>query len=106
MNIAHRLALGVAVLATVAGTAFASPSTRYVTTVHLRDGKQVVCAVNEPLGSAGGVAQGTTQSSGAQTLTRRERNEAEVDATAPLRRLPVNRNQYPTRATAPTVQCS
>jgi hypothetical protein len=106
MKIAHRFALGFALFATVAGAAFASPQTSYVTTVHLRDGKQAVCAVNEPLGSAGGVAQGTVQTSAAQPLTTRERNEAEVDATAPLRRLPINQNHYPTRATAPTVQCS
>jgi hypothetical protein len=106
MKIARRFALGFAMLATLAGTAFASPTTSYVTTVHLRDGKQAVCAVNEPLGSAGGVAQGAVQTSGTQSLSKRERNEAEIDATAPLRRLPINQNHYPTPATAPTVNCS
>jgi hypothetical protein len=106
MKIARLFVMSVAVLAGLSGAAFASPVTRYTTTVHLRDGKQAVCAVNEPLSSVGGVAQGSVQTSNARTLSKRERNEAEVDVTAPLRRLPVNQNHYPTLATAPSVHCS
>jgi len=82
---------------TAAGNAFAVPATSYTTTVHLRDGKQVTCAVNEPT---------FAQQSAMQTLTKRDRNEAEVIATARLRRLPNNRNSYPTPISAPRVQCS
>ena len=91
------LAVAVVLFGTAVGNAFAASATSYTTTVHLRDGKQVVCAVNEPA---------STQKITMQTLSRRDRNEAEVIATAPLRRLPNNRNNYPSPISAPRVQCA
>ncbi|TCK84176.1 hypothetical protein B0G74_8988 [Paraburkholderia sp. BL9I2N2] len=90
-------ALAAAALATTTATALATPFTAYTTTVHLRDGKQAVCAVNEPH---------STQSPGAQTLSTVERNEAQIDATARLRRHLGNKNRYPSPATAPLVNCT
>jgi len=90
-------AVALVLFGTAVGTAFAVSATSYRTTVHLWDGKQAVCAVNEPT-----FAQQATM----QTLTTRDRNEAEVIATARLRRLPNNRNNYPSPSSAPRVQCS
>ncbi|MEZ0606056.1 hypothetical protein ACAX43_28530 [Paraburkholderia sp. IW21] len=96
MRTFFHVALVVAVLAT-AGTAFAAPFTTYMTTVHLHDGKQVVCAVNEPQ---------SMRPVAVQMLSKRERIEAQIDATARLRRHPGNRNHYPSAATAPRVNCA
>ncbi|WP_454830195.1 hypothetical protein [Paraburkholderia xenovorans] len=61
------------------GTAVAVPLAGYTTTAQLHDGKQVTCAVDEPVAAAAAGAQ-------TQTLTASERNEAEIAATAILRR--------------------
>ncbi|MGF6936751.1 cell division protein FtsB [Paraburkholderia sp. UCT70] len=96
-HISH-LAVAIVLFGTTAGAAFATPSTSYTTTVHLRDSKQVVCAVNEPAALA--------QQATGQTLTRRERNEAQIDATARLSSAQHSKNDYPSPATAPRVHCS
>ncbi|WP_454830169.1 hypothetical protein [Paraburkholderia xenovorans] len=80
------------------GPAFGASTRSYVITVHLHSGKQVVCAVNEPL-----KAQDRLRS---QPLTVRELNEAQVDATARLRRQPGDKNHYPSPSMAPKVECS
>lgn len=97
MRQVSHIAVALMLCGTAVGNVFADSATSYTTTVHLRDGKQVTCAVNEPT-----FAQQATM----QTLNRRDRNEAEVTATARLRRLPNNRNSYPTPISAPRVQCS
>lgn len=97
MRTFFHVAIAVAALATATGTAFASPFTTYMTTVHLHDGRQAVCAVNEPQ---------SMQPASLQTLSTRERNEAQIDATARLRRHPGNKNHYPSAATAPRVNCT
>ena len=91
------LAFAVVLFGTVVGNAFAVSATSYTTTVHLRDGKQVVCAVNEPA---------SAQQPAMQTLSKRDRNQAEIIATARLRRLPNSRSNYPSPISAPRVQCS
>jgi hypothetical protein len=60
--------------------------------VQLRDGKQVTCAINEQTAAPAG---------GTPTLTTGERNEAEIAATAALRRQAGNKNAYPSPATSP-----
>ncbi|HZZ03335.1 hypothetical protein [Paraburkholderia sp.] len=97
MRTFFQVALAAAVFATATGTAFATPFSTYMTTVHLRDGKQVVCAVNEPR---------SMQPAGMQTLSTRERIEAQIDATARLRRHLGNKNHYPSAATAPRIDCT
>jgi hypothetical protein len=77
--------------------AFATPRTSYTTNVRLHDGKHVECAVNQSLPIILSSRPG---------LTTRERNEAEIDATARLRRVFRSKNQYPSPGTAPHVQCS
>lgn len=88
--------VAVCVIAGATGTAFAAAPAGYTTTVQLRDGKQATCTVNKPAA----VPAGSTSS-----LTRRERTEAQVAATARLRRRPGDRNAYPNSTTAPHVQC-
>jgi hypothetical protein len=77
--------------------AFATPRTSYTTNVQLHDGRHVECAVNQSL---------PITLSSQPVLTTQERNEAEIDATARLRRFFRNKNQYPSPGTAPHVHCS
>ena len=74
-------------------------SSSYTTDVRLKDGKAVRCAVNEAAEAAGSPAAGTPP------LTLRERNEAEVLATQPLRLLSGPWSPYPDPDTAPTLSC-
>ncbi len=67
----------------------------YTMDVRLADGKPVRCAVNQPMMSPGTSAP----------LTTRERNEAEVLATQPLRLQVGPRAPYPTPYTAPDIRC-
>lgn len=83
-------------LYTAVGSAFGATRAAYTLTVHLRDGKTVVCAVNQPR---------SMQPATMQKLSARERVEAQIDATARLRRQPGNKNHYPSQATAPRVSC-
>ena len=68
----------------------------YTMDVRLADGKPVRCAVNQPVHLPGPPGE---------PLTVRERNEAEVLATQPLRLQTGPRSPYPTVYTAPDVQC-
>ena len=77
--------------------AFATSRTSYTINVQLHDGKHVECAVNQSL---------PITLSSRPPLTTRERNEAEIDATARLRRIFRDKNQYPSPGTAPHVECS
>jgi hypothetical protein len=79
----------------VGAASAAAPQPSYVTTVQLNDGKRVTCSVNEPASTA-------SSSNDQQALTASERNEAEIVATAPLRRIPRNRGE----ADMTVVQCS
>ena len=74
-TIRHAL-VALCVTAGAAGTALAEPIANYKTVVQLHDGKQT-CAINEPT---------ATPASRTPTLTTSERNEAEIAATAALRR--------------------
>ncbi|CAE6734103.1 hypothetical protein R69888_02202 [Paraburkholderia haematera] len=85
----------VLVVTSVGAASAAAPQPSYVTTVQLHDGKRVTCFVNEP-------ASTLSSSSNQQSLSTSERNEAEIDATAALRRIPRNRGD----ADMPDVQCS
>jgi len=98
MRIFFRIAFAGVLAAAAVGNAFGTSSVSYVTTVRLHDGKQVVCAVNETRSMQAGDRN--------QTLTTRELNEAQIDATARLRRHPGNKNHYPSASTAPHVDCS
>ncbi|SOF01810.1 hypothetical protein SAMN05446635_9925 [Burkholderia sp. OK233] len=98
MRIFLRIAFAGALAAAAVGSALGASSISYVTTVHLHDGKQVVCAVNESRTMQAGDRS--------QALTTAELNEAQVDATARLRRHPGNKNEYPSSSTAPHVDCS
>jgi hypothetical protein len=64
----------------------------------MHDGKQIVCRVNEPRPMQAGDRR--------QTLTTGELVEAQIDATARLRRHPGNKNHYPSASTAPQFDCS
>lgn len=88
-------------MALVLATAYAnaSPAMSYTKQVHLRDGKTATCIVN-------GHGPETLTGAAIPTLTTAERNEAEIDATARLRRVPKNKNAYPDALTAPRVDCS
>lgn len=66
-------------MAGAANAALAEPDASYTTTMRLRDGMQGTYAVNEPAATPVSGAQ-------TQTLTASERNEAEIAATAILRR--------------------
>jgi hypothetical protein len=68
----------------------------YTTDVRLKDGKAVRCQVNE--------ADSVTPAS-APALSVRERNEAEVLATQPLRLLSGPWSEYPAPDTAPKLNC-
>jgi hypothetical protein len=87
------LALTVIALASCTSTTTGSS---YTTDVRLKDGKAVRCAVNEAAGSP---------FAGTPPLTLRERNEAEVLATQPLRLLSGPWSPYPDPDTAPTLNC-
>ena len=86
------LALTVTVSASCASTI----SSSYTTDVRLKDGKAVRCAVNEAAGSP---------PAGTPPFTLRERNEAEVLATQPLRLLSGPWSPYPDPDTAPVLSC-
>ncbi|MFM0198116.1 hypothetical protein PQQ65_34200 [Paraburkholderia strydomiana] len=98
MSIIRQSFVGTFVMICAVGTVLAAPPASYTTTVRLHSGKQVMCAVNEPAAAPAAGAQ-------TLTLTASERNEAEVAATAILRRQAGNRNAYPSPTTAPHVQC-
>lgn len=83
------------VVTSVGAASAAVPQPGYTTTVQLHDGKRVTCSVNEP-------ASTPSSSNDQQALSASERNEAEVVATAALRRLPKNRGE----ADMTVVQCS
>ncbi|WP_275760787.1 hypothetical protein [Ralstonia pseudosolanacearum] len=70
----------------------------YTMEVRLADGRPVRCAVNQPMAPV--MAPGTSA-----PLTTRERNEAEVLATQPLRLQVGPRAPYPTPYTAPDIRC-
>ena len=74
-------------------------SSSYTTDVRLKDGKAVRCAVNNAAEAAGLPPAGTPP------LTQRERNEAEVLATQPLRLLSGPFSPYPDPDTAPRLNC-
>ena len=88
------------VLITVAvGAAACAPTIvgpYYTMDVRLADGKPVRCAVNQPV---------RLPDRTPPPLSTRERNEAEVLATQPLRLQSGPRSPYPTVYTAPDVQC-
>lgn len=96
MSISGYARVAVCACMAITGVAVAAPVAGYSTTVRLHDGRQVECRVNEG---------GGTATEARQTLTRPERNEAEIIATARLRLKPGNRNAYPDPTTAPHVQC-
>lgn len=83
------------VVTSVGAASAAAPQPGYVTTVQLHDGKRVTCFVNEP-------ASTLSSSNDQQALTTSERNEAEVVATAALRRTPRDRGD----TDMADVQCS
>ncbi|MGF6992887.1 hypothetical protein P3T25_001231 [Paraburkholderia sp. GAS32] len=92
----YQIATVFTLIVTSVGTASAAaPQPGYVTTVQLHDGRRVTCSVNEP-------ASIPSLSNDQQALTARERNEAEIVATAALRRIPKNRGE----ADMTVVQCS
>ncbi len=89
----------VAVLTWVLSAAACAPTIDgpyYTMDVRLADGKPVRCAVNQPV---------RLPVPPPEPLTVRERNEAEVLATQPLRMQTGPRSPYPTVYTAPDVQC-
>lgn len=88
-----------AALLLAASYANASPAMSYTKQVHLRDGKTATCIVN-------GHGPETLTGAALPTLTTAERNEPEIDAIAPLRRIPNQKNKYPDPLTAPRVACS
>jgi|AACY02.3.fsa_nt_gi hypothetical protein len=77
----------------------ASPAMSYTKQVRLRDGKTATCIVN-------GHGPETLTGAAISTLTTAEKNEAEVDAIAPLRGNRTQKNKYPDPVTAPRVACS
>ncbi len=88
------LAVSVSISSAVACTpTIIGPS--YTMDVRLADGKPVRCAVNQPV----------LPPAASAPLTTRERNEAEVMATQPLRLQSGPRAPYPTPYTAPDVHC-
>ncbi|CAJ0806480.1 hypothetical protein [Ralstonia flaminis] len=90
---------GVVLIAAACAVAACAPAIvgpYYTMDVQLADGKPVRCAVNQP-------AQ--LPSPPPAPLSTRERNEAEVLATQPLRLQSGPRAPYPTVYTAPDVQC-
>lgn len=95
MKTLHSVVLMVVVL----GAAACAPTIvgpYYTMDVRLADGKPVRCGVNQPV---------TLPSPPPAPLTVRERNEAEVLATQPLRAQTGPRAPYPTVFTAPAVEC-
>ncbi|MGM3274131.1 hypothetical protein [Ralstonia sp. 24A2] len=90
---------GVMVMLAVLGVAACAPAIvgpYYTMDVRLADGKPVRCAVNQPV---------HLPDPKPAPLSTRERNEAEVLATQPLRMQTGPRSPYPTVYTAPDVQC-
>lgn len=84
-------------LAVIASASCASTiSSSYTTDVRLKDGKAVRCAVNEAA---------VSPPAGTPPLTLREKNEAEVLATQPLRLLSGPWSPYPDPDTAPQLSC-
>ncbi|CAJ0798927.1 hypothetical protein LMG19083_03228 [Ralstonia psammae] len=89
----------VVLMTVVLGAAACAPTIvgpNYTMDVRLADGKPVRCAVNQPV---------RLPSPPPEPSTVRERNEAEVLATQPLRLQTGPRAPYPTVYTAPDVQC-
>lgn len=68
----------------------------YTMDIRLTDGKPVRCVVNQPVHLSGPPPE---------PLTMRERNEAEVLMTQPLRIQTGPRSPYPVIHTAPDMQC-
>ncbi|KMW48193.1 hypothetical protein PQH03_05470 [Ralstonia insidiosa] len=95
MRTLHRVMLMLAALG-VAACAPAIVGPYYTMDVRLADGKPVRCAVNQPV---------HLPAPPPAPLSTRERNEAEVLATQPLRLQSGPRAPYPTVYTAPDVQC-
>ncbi|NMV39178.1 hypothetical protein [Ralstonia insidiosa] len=95
MRTLHGVMLMLAVLG-VAACAPAIVGPYYTMDVRLADGKPVRCAVNQPV---------RLPDPTPPPLSTRERNEAEVLATQPLRLQSGPRSPYPTVYTAPDVQC-
>jgi len=90
---------GMALMAVTVGAVACGPTIvgpYYTMDVRLADGKPVRCAVNQPV---------TLPNPPPAPLSTRERNEAEVLATQPLRLEVGPRAPYPTVYTAPDVQC-
>jgi hypothetical protein len=73
-----------------------APDSVYTTTVQLPDGKNLSCAVNQPL------PEGVP----AAVLSTTEQRQADVLATQPLRLLSGPTSGYPTSYTAPHVVCA
>jgi len=92
--------LTASILAGASSYAMAS-SASYTKVVRLRDGRQVTCVVN---GTVPTNPSGPAVSE--SRLTTSERVEAELDATARLRRVHVDKNKYPDPTTAPRVSCT
>lgn len=90
---------GVVLIAAACGVAACAPAIvgpYYTMDVRLADGKPVRCAVNQPV---------RLPDPPPAPLSTRERNEAEVLATQPLRLQSGPRAPYPTAYTAPDIQC-
>ena len=93
-------ALTASVLAAASSYAMES-SASYTKVVHLRDGRAVNCVVNGVVSmSPAGMAMSEPR------LTTSESVEAELDATARLRRVHRDKNTYPDPTTAPQVSCT
>lgn len=97
------VAMAVATAAT-ASCGSATISSSYTTDVRLKDGKAVRCLVNEADRIPSASVSASTRPS-APALSVRERNEAEVLATQPLRLLSGPWSPYPTPDTAPKLDC-
>lgn len=97
MNMIKKSAMLLVLGMCVVSSAFADARTSYMAHVQLNDGKSVVCAVNQPLPSS---LKNKT------ALSIRDQNEAEIDATAQLNRIPHSKSSYPSLITAPRVECS
>jgi hypothetical protein len=93
-------ALTASILAAASAYAMAS-SASYTKVVHLRDGRQVTCVVNDMVSTSPSDAAVSEP-----RLTTSERVEAELDATARLRRVHPDKNKYPDPTTAPRVSCT
>jgi hypothetical protein len=100
MKIALFYLLSSVALLAASSYAVASSNTSYTREIQLRDGKHVTCVVNGPAPENAALAPAANN-----RLTIKERNEAEIIATARLRLIYRDQNQYPDRNTAPHVSC-